>query len=681
MHAIVGAPGTRLEQLLDDGLRSLARFRPIVGSFDRVVHAVSGPEEVLAAAGVGLPPGVGRAEALAVRLRRSGVPLEWGDPHPVRSVAELLRLRRERGGSSLDVARADPSLLTELELGAWFEAGWRGRALRRLPRPASVAADASRATLRLAADLAFWQGARAAASRTEWSRLTRSSYSALVYHRLAGESKPGQERIDLDPRVFDRQLRLLHRLGFRHLRAEELLRFHHEAGAVLPRRSFVVTLDDAISDCVAPLIRHGSIGIELFVPTAEVGGHAHWLAGEQVMSWADLEAVAAAGVAVGSHACHHQTLRGLEPAALAAELKGAREDLQQRLASALDIVAYPNGEHDHAVLNAAAAAGYRAGFTTEKGRNGAGTNPYCLRRVSVHAADGRAAVLWKVLTAEPLPPAWLRLRRLVAGGRHASAALPERAARELVWRVLVPALRERARRRLRLLEPGGVTVVTVNWNSAAYLEVLLRLVRRRSPAGIRITVVDNGSRDASRRLLANESDVRVVEMPFNTGHDVALDVGFLLAETEFVVALDVDAFPLHDGWLEQLLAPLARGSEISGARLNREYVHPCCLAMRTARFVGKGHSFRSHYRPRSGDRDASGDLAEEMSARERGRLFFFEPTSQRGPGDVGTVFGDLVYHNFYATRFRATTETVLDADVSAEDPAAAWREALERYGS
>ena len=95
-----------------------------------------------------------------------------------------------------------------------------------------------------------------------------------------------------------------------------------------------------------------------------------------------------------------------------------------------------------------------------------------------------------------------------------------------------------------------------------------------------------------------------------------------------------------------------RGARISGARLNREYVHPCCWAMRTARFVEQGHSFRSDYRPREGDRDASGDVGEIMSAREAPNLHFFDVTSQRGPGDVGTVFGDLVYHNFYATRFR-----------------------------
>jgi glycosyltransferase involved in cell wall biosynthesis len=254
-----------------------------------------------------------------------------------------------------------------------------------------------------------------------------------------------------------------------------------------------------------------------------------------------------------------------------------------------------------------------------------------------------------------------------------------RAARELLWLTVVPALRLRAHRRLPRLRRGEVTVVTVNWNSSSYLRVMLRLVRSRSPGGVRILVVDNASQDDSRELLAREECVASVRLPFNVGHDLALDIGFLLVETEFAVALDVDAFPLHANWLTELLSPLSSGREISGARLNREYVHPCCLAMRTARFVQRKHTFRSRYRPRADDRDASGDVGEEISAREAGRLHFVDPTSRRGPGDVGTVFGDLVYHNFYATRFQATSDRTLDVHVGPGDPEAAWSEALARY--
>jgi len=249
----------------------------------------------------------------------------------------------------------------------------------------------------------------------------------------------------------------------------------------------------------------------------------------------------------------------------------------------------------------------------------------------------------------------------------------------LGWRALVPALRARARRRLDLLVPSQATVVTVNWNSWSHLKVLIDVVRRRSPANTRIIAVDNGSVDGSRQRIEERSDVGGLLLPTNVGHELAMDLGVLLAETEFVVALDVDAFPLRDDWLERLLSPLSEGAQVSGARLNREYVHPCCWAMRKARFVERSHSFRAHYVPRSEGRDASGDVGEEISAAEAPDLHFFEVASQRGPGDVGTVFGDLVYHNFYATRFDATADPTLDGVVSASDSVSAWDEALKRY--
>lgn len=271
--------------------------------------------------------------------------------------------------------------------------------------------------------------------------------------------------------------------------------------------------------------------------------------------------------------------------------------------------------------------------------------------------------------------AMLHLEKIPATDR----AWARKAAQIAGWRLAVPALRARARRRLGRLAPGAATVVTVNWNSWTHLEVLIDVVNRRSPDGTRIVAVDNGSVDGSREKIAARDDVRGLLLPVNAGHELAMDLGVLLAETEFVVALDVDAFPLHDDWLERLLAPLDEGAQVSGARLNREYVHPCCWAMRKARFVEKGHSFRSHYVPRSEGRDASGDVGEEISTSEAPNVHFFEITSQRGPGDVGTVFGDLVYHNFYATRFNATSDQTLDGVVAADDSAKAWDEALQKY--
>lgn len=294
----------------------------------------------------------------------------------------------------------------------WCEAPWRTRLLRRLRvSPALLVPLASRSARwgQLRDDLAYWKGVRAGATAAEWQRLT-SSYAVLVYHRFAGELKSGQERIDIAPRRFYRQLRLLRLLGFKPLPLEELLAFHRGERNELPRRRFVVTVDDAMADAVEPLRRAAGLSPQLFVPTAELGGSAHWIDGETVAGWDEVRALAATGVAIGSHTRHHRRLTRLAPEERDAELSGSLADLREHLPEAAAVIAYPNGDHDDAVCRATARAGYEAAFTTEKGRNGATTDRFRLRRVSVHGADGPLAVLWKVLAGEALPGWWLRLR-------------------------------------------------------------------------------------------------------------------------------------------------------------------------------------------------------------------------------------------------------------------------------
>ncbi len=294
----------------------------------------------------------------------------------------------------------------------WCDAPWRMRLLRRLRLPPGLLRPLAARSPRwseLAEDLAYWRGIRLQATGAEWRRLS-SSYSVLVYHRFTGELKPGQERIDISPRRFRRQLRALRLLGFRPLEPQQILSFHRGEGEI-PRRAFVLTVDDATADSIEPLRRAAAWSPQLFVPTAELGGSAHWIDGEPVASWEQVGKLAAAGVAIGSHTRHHRHLSELPGAEREIELAGSLAELRQRLPQALAVIAYPNGDHDDAVCAAARAAGYELGFTTEKGRNGAATDLYRLRRVSIHGADGALAAIWKVTTGEGLPRVWLRLRR------------------------------------------------------------------------------------------------------------------------------------------------------------------------------------------------------------------------------------------------------------------------------
>jgi glycosyltransferase involved in cell wall biosynthesis len=174
----------------------------------------------------------------------------------------------------------------------------------------------------------------------------------------------------------------------------------------------------------------------------------------------------------------------------------------------------------------------------------------------------------------------------------------------------------------------------------------------------------------------------------NEGHGRALDHGFLRARTRNVVALDVDAMPISPDWLPVLLSALDQGATVAGikgaAHLNLilevqegwvcpDFVHPSCLAMRLRRFVYRRHTFRKA--PIDGRLADPGEL---IGVREREGLWFLQPTSVRGPGTLGQVHGEIVYHNGYGTRHRKHGTELVDG-IPADEPPKAWGEAVARY--
>jgi len=201
-------------------------------------------------------------------------------------------------------------------------------------------------------------------------------------------------------------------------------------------------------------------------------------------------------------------------------------------------------------------------------------------------------------------------------------------------------------------------VVTVNWNSLSFLRLTIDAIRATSPADTEIIVFDNGSSDGSLEYLQSRSDVRTMRSPINLGHGVALDVVIAAVDTEFLVVLDVDAFPISDRWLPESIAALEAGAQVAGARMHRNFVHPCFLVTRTPVVHRYGLTFRPVGSLATLDSEAPLflDVGEALSQRMIVKfgggqaLHFFEITSLRGPGGTGAVFGDLVYHNQFATQ-------------------------------
>ncbi|MGB3675294.1 MAG: glycosyltransferase [Candidatus Nanopelagicales bacterium] len=233
----------------------------------------------------------------------------------------------------------------------------------------------------------------------------------------------------------------------------------------------------------------------------------------------------------------------------------------------------------------------------------------------------------------------------------------------------------------------GATIIVVNWNSLPFLQVAVKAIRHFSPdSNVEILVMDNASSDGSKRWL-KANGVRAIPLPRNVGHEMALDIGALISRREFIVSLDVDAFPLSNQWLSILLDPLRnRVAEVSGVHVCGGFVHPCCLAMRLDRFVALEHTFMpqrsGQWAETADDPDPKAwDTGWLISLKEP-RRNLIERTQVRGPGNIGMVWEPVVYHNFYSTRFGAKippSEAEVDVGVTQQAASASWEWATDQF--
>ena len=199
----------------------------------------------------------------------------------------------------------------------------------------------------------------------------------LCYHAVA----PGwNHRLSVTPQLFERQIRLLLRLGYRgrlHVTFDDAYRSIANALPLLERLGVPAT----VFACTrAP-------GEPLRIPEleAEAASEGREL---ETMDWDDLRGWAERGVAIGSHTVSHPHLPELDEDDLRRELVESKERLEAELGRPCLDLAYPYGHEDTRVQAAAAAAGYRLAYSLPG--NEEDRNPFAVPRVGVYPRDGLA---------------------------------------------------------------------------------------------------------------------------------------------------------------------------------------------------------------------------------------------------------------------------------------------------
>lgn len=107
------------------------------------------------------------------------------------------------------------------------------------------------------------------------------------------------------------------------------------------------------------------------------------------------------------------------------------------------------------------------------------------------------------------------------------------------------------------------TIAIVSYNSGATLARCLESLAAQSERNFRVLLIDNASRERPAELARRQPfPVDYREMPENLGFAGAMNIALAACESEYLVALNPDAFP-DPGWLAALLRAAERYPKVA----------------------------------------------------------------------------------------------------------------------
>jgi peptidoglycan/xylan/chitin deacetylase (PgdA/CDA1 family) len=223
----------------------------------------------------------------------------------------------------------------------------------------------------------------------------------LCYHAVS-ERFPAA--LSVTPAAFERQLALLSRAGYRGATFQE-------AVGARSGRVAAVTFDDAylsVLELAKPMLDEVGFPATVYAPTAYLDtpqrplrwdGIEQWHGGEHErellpLSWDQLGELAEAGWEVGSHTRTHPHLTQIDDEALRGELVESRATVEERMGRPCATLAYPYGDYDERVVQAAGAAGYAAAGTLPARLHS--ERPLAWPRVGIYHGDDERRFRMKV---------------------------------------------------------------------------------------------------------------------------------------------------------------------------------------------------------------------------------------------------------------------------------------------
>jgi len=247
--------------------------------------------------------------------------------------------------------------------------------------------------------------------------------SILMYHQVGRFAPMRRHRANYcDHRRFAAQMAYLRAFGYRVIDLDMALRLLAGSGPI-PPRTLVLTFDDGYAGFLTyalPVLERHGFPATLYAVSGRLGGRAQWLAepGREIpalLGAAEIKALRASGVTIGSHGVSHVRLAAATPDRRRRELIESKAALEDLLGAEVRHLCYPYGSFDLATVRAAAAAGYASATTCLRGAAVAADHPLALPRKAISFGDNLLGYAWQLAVKNAPKASLTAWRRRLAG--------------------------------------------------------------------------------------------------------------------------------------------------------------------------------------------------------------------------------------------------------------------------
>lgn len=200
----------------------------------------------------------------------------------------------------------------------------------------------------------------------------------IGYHSI-GYDPTGKNPLVVSPEKLKEQLQKLVEKGYTTLTMEQVENYLIN-NQPIPAKSVLLTFDDGYEDNYTnafPILKEFNMNATIFVIPGYLDGGVY-LSRDQVKEMSD-----SGLIDIESHTYSHKRLNELSYDEQLNELVTSKKALSDLTGKEVTAIAYPEGLYNDDTLKAVAEAGYKAGFTIERGYADREDNLYKLNRVCV----------------------------------------------------------------------------------------------------------------------------------------------------------------------------------------------------------------------------------------------------------------------------------------------------------